>query len=106
VNHALSLGIPIVVAGKTEDKEFVAARVGWTGAGINLKTRYAEPEQIRSAVRSILSNEQYRNEAERLRKSFARYNPFDQLAQSVDEMLAQKLPEVTFPPLTHGQAAW
>lgn len=105
VNLAFSLGIPIVVAGETEDKDFVAARIGWTGAGINLKTRYAEPEQIRSAVRSILSNEQYRKEAERLRKSFARYNALDQLAQSVDEILAQKLPEVAFPPLVHGQAA-
>jgi UDP:flavonoid glycosyltransferase YjiC (YdhE family) len=106
VNHAFSLGIPIVVAGETEDKEFVAARVGWTGAGINLKTRHAEPEQIRSAVRSVLSNQQYRNEAERLRKSFARYNALDQLAQSVDEMLARKLPEAAFAPVIHGQAAW
>jgi MGT family glycosyltransferase len=89
VNHAFSLGIPIVVAGETEDKEFVAARVEWSGAGINLKTRYAEPEQIRSAVRSILSNQQYRNEAVRLRESFARYDALAQLAQSVNEMLSQ-----------------
>jgi MGT family glycosyltransferase len=106
VNHAFSLGIPIVVAGETEDKDFVAARIGWTGAGINLKTRYADPDQIRSAVRSILSNEQYRNEAQRLRTSFARYSPLDQLAQSVDEMLAQEIPEVAPPRLVYGQAAW
>ena len=34
---ALAHGIPVVVAGETEDKMEVAARVEWAGAGINLK---------------------------------------------------------------------
>lgn len=89
VNHAFSLGVPIVVAGETEEKDFVAARIGWSGAGINLKARYATPEQIRTAVDAILTDGQYRDQAERLRKSFARYNAFDQLAQAVDELLTQ-----------------
>jgi MGT family glycosyltransferase len=89
VNHAFSLGVPIIVAGETEDKNFLATRIGWTGAGINLKVRYAEPEQIRSAVRSILTNSQYRDQAERLRKSFARYNALDELAGAVDELITQ-----------------
>lgn len=90
VNHAFSLGIPIVVAGETEEKNFIAARIGWTGAGINLKTQYAEPEQIRTAVCSILTNRQYRDEAERLRKSFAGYNALEQLSRAASEMLMQK----------------
>ena len=89
VNHALSLGVPIVVAGETEDKDMIAARVGWTGAGINLKTRYASAEQIRNAVRAILTNQQYRDEAERLRSNFARYNAPDELACTVDAMLTR-----------------
>jgi UDP:flavonoid glycosyltransferase YjiC (YdhE family) len=62
VNHAFSLGVPIVVVGESEDKDMVAARVSWTGAGINLKTRYASAEQIRNAVRAILTNRRYRDE--------------------------------------------
>ena len=89
VNHALSLGVPIVIAGETEDKDMIAARVGWTGAGINLKTRYASAEQIRHAVRAILTNQRYRDEAERLRSNFARYNALDELARTVDAMLTQ-----------------
>ena len=89
VNHALSLGVPIVIAGETEDKDMIAARVGWTGAGINLKTRYASAEQIRNAVRAILTNQQYRDEAEQLRSNFARYNALDELARTVDAMLTQ-----------------
>jgi UDP:flavonoid glycosyltransferase YjiC (YdhE family) len=84
VNHALSLGVPIVVVGESEDKDMVAARVGWTGAGINLRTRYASAEQIRNAVRAILTNRRYRDEAQRLRAKFSRYNALDELARTVD----------------------
>jgi MGT family glycosyltransferase len=103
VNHAFSLGIPIVVAGETEEKDFVAARIGWSGAGINLKARYASPAQIRTAVGAILTDRQYRDQAERLRKSFARYNALDQLAQAVDEMLTRDRPKK---PTTRSPLAW
>jgi MGT family glycosyltransferase len=89
VNHAFSLGVPIVVAGESEDKDMVAARVGWTGAGINLKTRYASAEQIRNAVRTILMKKQYRDEAQRLRANFARHNALDELARTVDAMITE-----------------
>jgi MGT family glycosyltransferase len=89
VNHAFSLGVPIVVAGETEDKEIVAARVGWTGAGINLKTRYPSPEQIGKAVRTILTNHVYRDEAQRLRARFARYHALDEIARTVQAMLGE-----------------
>ena len=90
VNHALSLGVPVVTAGDTEDKEWVSARVGWSGAGINLKTRYPKPEQIRDAVRTILSEERYQKEACRLRRDFARYNALGEVAEVVESTLAQE----------------
>ena len=90
VNHAFSLGVPIVVAGESEDKNFVAARIGWTGAGINLNSRYATAGQIRNAVRTILTNQQYRNEAQRLQANFSRYNALDELARTVDALIAQE----------------
>jgi MGT family glycosyltransferase len=89
VNHAFSLGVPIVVAGESEDKNFVAARIGWTGAGINLNSRYATAGQIRNAVRTILTNQQYRNEAQRLQANFSHYNALDELARTVDALIAQ-----------------
>ena len=89
VNHAFSLGVPIVVAGETEEKGAIAARVGWTGAGINLKTQYASAEQIRDAVRAILTNKQYREEAQRLRANFEQHNALDELASTVEAMLTQ-----------------
>ncbi len=89
VNHALSLGVPIVVAGDTEDKDYVAARIGWSKAGINLHTRHPSPDQIRAAVRSVLTNQEYRREAQRLQSAFARYDAKSEIARAVAEVLTQ-----------------
>lgn len=89
VNHALGLGVPIVVAGETEDKNFVAARIEWSGAGINLKTRYATAEQVRNAVLAVLADRSYRQQARRLQSIFARYDAPRELARAVDWALSQ-----------------
>jgi UDP:flavonoid glycosyltransferase YjiC (YdhE family) len=88
VQQALSLGVPLVVAGETEEKAFTAARVAWTGAGINLETRRPSPEQIRTAVHTVLAGSQYREQAERLRKNFSRYDALTEIAQSVNTLIA------------------
>ena len=48
VQQALAHGVPLVVAGETEDKVEVSARVGWSGAGINLHANAAAPHQARA----------------------------------------------------------
>jgi UDP:flavonoid glycosyltransferase YjiC (YdhE family) len=66
VQQALTHGVPIVVAGQTEDKVEVSARVGWSGAGINLRTTTVRPERVRRAVDAILRDASYRENAERI----------------------------------------
>jgi MGT family glycosyltransferase len=63
VQMALANGVPLVVAGASEDKPEVANRVLWSGTGINLKTSTPSVEQIREAVRKILSDSNYREKA-------------------------------------------
>lgn len=59
--QALAHGLPVVVAGVTEGKNEVAARVAWSGAGINLKTETpSSAEQIRRDVRTLLDDTSYR----------------------------------------------
>jgi MGT family glycosyltransferase len=91
VNHALSLGVPIVAAGDTEDKDWIAARIAWTGAGINLKTMFPNPEQIRNAVRAIITNKKYHFEAQRMRADFARYDALNELTVAVNGMLTRNI---------------
>jgi UDP:flavonoid glycosyltransferase YjiC (YdhE family) len=89
VQQALSFGVPLVAAGDTEEKAFTAARVGWTGAGINLKTRRPTLEQIRTAAHTVLAGPQYREQAQRLQKNFARYDAFAEIARSVNTLIAE-----------------
>jgi hypothetical protein len=88
VQQALSFGVPLVVAGDTEEKAFTAARVGWTGAGINLETRRPTPEQIRTAVHSVLAVSKYRNHARRLQKDFSRYDAMAEITRRVNTVIS------------------
>lgn len=60
VHQALAHGVPLVVAGGTEDKPEVAARVAWSGTGINLGTGRPTPKAVRHAVRRVLDMPEYR----------------------------------------------
>jgi UDP:flavonoid glycosyltransferase YjiC (YdhE family) len=60
VNQAMSFGVPIVGAGQTEDKTDVNARIAWSGVGIDLKTNTPTPQALRTAVRAVLDQPQYR----------------------------------------------
>jgi len=42
----------------------VAARVAWSGVGVNLHTGRPKPEAIRRAVRRVLDNPRYRAAAD------------------------------------------
>jgi UDP:flavonoid glycosyltransferase YjiC (YdhE family) len=88
VTHALSLGVPLVVAGDSEEKPEIAARVAWAGAGINLGTGRPSASQIREAVRAVLTKPQYRQRAQALRTAFARHNARDEIAELVEGLAA------------------
>jgi MGT family glycosyltransferase len=82
VTYALGAGVPLVVAGLSEDKPEVAARVTWSGAGIDLKTDCPTPEQVRDAVDALLAEPRYRDAARRLAAEA------DRTTQSIPDLLA------------------
>src|SRR6476660_455279 len=94
VQRALSTGVPLVVAGNTEDKPEVAARVAWTGAGINLRTGTPSAGAIRRAVRDVLDDEDYRRAASRLKQACAHRDGITAIATLVDEVIAERSLEV------------
>jgi MGT family glycosyltransferase len=89
VQRALSTGVPLVVAGNTEDKPEVAARVAWTGAGINLRTATPTSGAVRAAVSEVLNNGRYLRNARRLEAAFARRNGVAEMAALVDEVISE-----------------
>jgi MGT family glycosyltransferase len=92
VQAALAYGIPMVVAGRTEEKPEVCARVAWTGAGINLKTQTPTPAKIQQAVREILQNPQYRQVAERLQAEIQACDPASRSVELLEQLADTKAP--------------
>ncbi|WP_370499712.1 nucleotide disphospho-sugar-binding domain-containing protein [Mycolicibacterium sp. jd] len=87
VQRALAAGVPLVVAGSTEDKPEVAARVAWSGAGINLDTGTPSADAIRSAVVRLRSDDRYLRNARRLEAAFARQDGIAEIAALIDELV-------------------
>jgi UDP:flavonoid glycosyltransferase YjiC (YdhE family) len=76
IQQALSHGVPLVLAGETEDKIEVNARVAYTGAAINLRTGRPDPAALRSAVQAALFEPRYGLNARRLQADYARHDAF------------------------------
>lgn len=85
VQAALAAGVPIVIAGDTEDKPEVAARVAWTGAGVDLGTGTPTPTAIRDAVRTILADPSYRRSAERIAHRADQHDALAEIARRLSE---------------------
>ncbi|MGF7151102.1 UDP:flavonoid glycosyltransferase YjiC (YdhE family) [Sphingomonas zeicaulis] len=75
VTHALSMGVPIVQAGMTEDKREVAARIDWTGAGVAIGSNAPTAEMVREAARRVLSTPAYASNAAQLADAFGLHDP-------------------------------
>ncbi|MDT9593546.1 glycosyltransferase [Nocardioides zeae] len=71
LHHALRHGVPIVVAGDSEDKVETSARVAWSGAGISLRTGRPRPAQVGDAVRRVLGDPRFAERARRIGASIA-----------------------------------
>lgn len=84
VQHALAAGVPLVVAGVTEDKLEVAARVAWSGAGINLRRGRPAAAAIRAAVQEVRRDPRYRQRAQALRSEFEQLHALDSITVAND----------------------
>lgn len=66
VQFALAHGVPVVVAPGKEDKVEVAARVVWSGTGVNLRRQRPSAARVRRGVRRVLSDPRFRTAAARI----------------------------------------
>jgi MGT family glycosyltransferase len=94
VQMALAHGVPLVAAGKTEDKMEVNARVAWSGAGVSLRTDTPTPEQVVAGVRTVLADASFRERARELAAAYARYDGVSRAAEVLLEVAARKAPVV------------
>lgn len=88
VQFALAHGVPLVAAGRTEDKAEVSARIEWAGLGITFKTESPSPGSLRRAVRTILADPGFKKRAERVRSDFAIHDAPAEAAHHLEELIA------------------
>ena len=90
LHAALEHGLPIVVAGDTEDKKETSARVEWAGVGINLHTGHPTPSALRQAVRQILMEPGYAEASRRIGAEIATAPGVDGLADRIEELVRRR----------------
>jgi len=85
--QALAHGIPLVVAGATEDKMEVAARVDYAKVGINLKQQQPSADSIKTAVLTVLSATEYKQAANALKSAYADYDVAVLAVKYIEELI-------------------
>ncbi|WP_165065716.1 glycosyltransferase [Marisediminicola senii] len=92
VQQALRYGVPIVVAGDTEDKPEVAARVAWAGVGVNLRTGSPSPSAISSAVQKVLADPTFRGKAGHMKRAISQYTPLETIERELHNAAGRGAP--------------
>jgi UDP:flavonoid glycosyltransferase YjiC (YdhE family) len=92
VQQALANGVPLVVAGDSEDKPEVAARVRWSGTGIDLGTGRPTPASLATAVRRVLREPSYAQRARALQSEIAQCRPLDTITEVLLHLASSRLP--------------
>jgi UDP:flavonoid glycosyltransferase YjiC (YdhE family) len=97
VTLALAHGIPLVQAGRTEEKAEIAARIRWSGVGVTLGTTRPSARAVADGVARVLAEPSYRVAAERIRDEMA---PHD--AGREGAALLERIARTGRPVLRHG----
>jgi UDP:flavonoid glycosyltransferase YjiC (YdhE family) len=86
IQQAFSAGVPMVLAGMSEDKPEACARAAWTGAAINLATHQPTRSQVRVAVEEILDIPTYKEHALQLQKQYLRCDCLGDISATINEL--------------------
>jgi UDP:flavonoid glycosyltransferase YjiC (YdhE family) len=90
VQYALRHGVPIVAAGRHEDKPEVMARVAWAGVGRRIRTATPTPAAVRRQVRAVLGSDRYRHAARQMAERMATTRAPHRLAEIVDGLITTR----------------
>ncbi|KAK1986940.1 hypothetical protein LZ30DRAFT_581044 [Colletotrichum cereale] len=67
LTHAVRNGVPVVLAGESEEKIEVTMRAVYAGLGVSLATQRPTAEQVREGVEEVLRDTKYRKAALKLK---------------------------------------
>jgi MGT family glycosyltransferase len=90
VQMALAHGLPLVVAGGSEEKPEIAARVAWCGAGLDLRTGRPRSTRIAAAVRRVLDQPGFRARAGAIAADMRAHDAATEGAALIEEALVAR----------------
>lgn len=90
VQHSISHGTPMVVAGETEDKAEMCAISEWAGVARNLRTGKPTVEAIRAAVEEVISDPKYKKACEKIQAEMATFDPLKVVTETIEELAAKQ----------------
>lgn len=90
VQLALRAGVPIVAAGRSEDKAEIGARVAWSGVGIEIPEQRPSPGELREAVGRVLADTSYRVRAQAIAADMAALDTRHAILGVLDRLVAER----------------
>ena len=84
--HAMSHGLPVVTATGITDKPENAARAEWAGVGISLETNKPSPEQVKIAVKKVLSDSKYRKKAREIEEEMTKFDATEIVVKNIQDL--------------------
>ena len=92
LHYALAHGVPLVVAGATEEKPELVARVNWSGVGVGMRTQRPGRLELREAVRRLLSGPDHAARAAAMQAEMRRYEGAPTAADALERLAATRAP--------------
>ena len=84
VLESLSYGVPLVAIPISHEQPGIAARLAWTGAGEFVRLADLSDSNLRAAIRRVLNEDSYKQNATRLQKAIARAGGVSRAADIVE----------------------
>lgn len=90
--ESLSNGVPIVAIPITNDQPAIAARIAWTGAGEFISLKKLNIPRLRDAVKRVLTEESYKQNALRLQAATHRAGGVSRAADIIEHAVSTGKP--------------
>jgi zeaxanthin glucosyltransferase len=90
--EALTYGVPLLAIPLTNDEPAIAARIIWNGVGERIKPSQLTVEKLRSLMQTILTQDVYRQNAQRLQTAIAQSGGVNMGADIVEQAIATRQP--------------
>ncbi|KAF7872547.1 hypothetical protein EAF04_003468 [Stromatinia cepivora] len=88
--HGLSNGVPMIMAGDTQEKPETSARCEWLGTGINLRTGRPDVQLLREAVEKVFADGKYKEKVMEIKREMEGMDPIGIFEKHIQELVKEK----------------